>query len=148
MRRMLVATAVGLTVLSALAACSTTPDHTTAGARPGGSEPAGGGSSSGDRVVVSGTVSQVLADQAFLLTNPTVQQGEATVSGDPPVVVTGTATNLASDQRVTVTGTFVQDVLAKQLRRLEKQVGLQVNDQVLNRVEGGDLLVASSVRAS
>jgi hypothetical protein len=146
MRRMFIA--VTVIALTALTACSSTPDHTTAGARPGGSEPAGGGGSSVDRVVVSGTVTQVLADQAFLLTDPTVQQGEATVNGDLPVVVTGRATNLSSDQRVTVTGTFVQDVLAKQLRRLEKQVGLHVNDQILNRVQGGDLLIASSVRAS
>jgi hypothetical protein len=115
---------------------------------PGGSEPAGGGSSSVDRVVVSGTVSQVLADQAFLLTDPTVEQGEATVNGDLPVVVTGTTTSISSDQQVTVTGTFVQDVVPKQLRRLENQLGLQVNDQTLSHVRGGDLLVASSVRAS
>ena len=146
MRRMLIALAVvGLT---ALPACSSTPDHNTVGAKPGGSEPAGGGSTSVDRVVVRGTVSQVLADQAFLLTNPTVEQGEATVSGDLPVVVTGTATHVSSDQQVTVTGTFVQDVLGKQLRQLENQVGLQVDDAMLNRVRGGDLLVASSVQAS
>jgi hypothetical protein len=146
MRRTLVA--FGVVALIALTACSSSSNPNTEGASPGGHEPAGGGSTSVDRVVVRGTVSQVLADQAFLLTNATVEQGEATVSGDLPVVVTGQTTRISADQQVTVTGTFVQDVVGNQLRRLEDQVGVHVSGSMLRQMQGRDLLVASSVQAS
>jgi len=146
MRRILFATAVATLTLGV--ACSSTPDDTTAGASPGGTEPAGPGSTSIERVTVQGTVSKVLADRAFLLTNASVQEGEATVDAILPVVVTGMPASISSNQQVTVTGTLTQTALADQLRSLEQQIGLHVDDRILRRLEGGQLLVASSVAPS
>ncbi len=146
MRRMTFAALVAAATFAV--ACSSTADHATAGASPGGSEPAGGGSTAIDRVTVEGTVSTVLADQAFLLTDASVQEGEATIDGDLPVVVTGTPTSVSSDEQVTVSGTLTQAAAGSELRDLEQQVGLHVDDRILRRIEGGQLLVASSVETS
>jgi hypothetical protein len=146
MRRVLFAVLV--TAMTFGVACSGTADHSTAGASPGGSEPAGGGSTSIDRVTVRGTVSSVLADRAFLLTDASVQEGEATIDGDLPVVVTGTATSVSSNEQVTVSGTLAQATVGSELRDLEEQIGLRVDDRILRRIEGGQLLVASSVEAA
>jgi hypothetical protein len=144
MRRLLIAIGVGVLTLGV--ACSGTADRTTSGASPGGQEPAGGGSTSVDRVTVTGTVSQRLADEAFVLTDATVEEGAATISGELPVVVTGTTASVDANERVTVSGTLVRAALGDELRAIEAQVGVNVDDRILKRLEGGQLLVASSVQ--
>jgi hypothetical protein len=136
---------IGVAVLALGTACSANADRTTDGASPGGGEPAGGASASLDRVTVTGTVDQRLADEAFTLTDTTVDEGEATISGDLPVVVTGTGVSVDEHEQVTVSGTLIEASAVDQLRSLANQVGIEVSDRMLQRFAGGQLLVASSI---
>jgi hypothetical protein len=140
-------TAIGAIALALGVACSGTADRTTAGSSPGGNEPAGPASASAgvERVTVTGTVSRRLADEAFMLTDATVEDGTATIDNDLPVVVTGTTASVDADEQVTVTGTLMQAALGDELRSLEAQIGIDVDDRILDRLEGGQLLVASSI---
>jgi uncharacterized protein YdeI (BOF family) len=149
-RSLLVVTAAALLSLGAVACDGTANDNAaaTGGAQATTTVEPTAGATTNEQVTVEGTVSQVLTDRAFLLTDPNVETGPALAGDRIPVIVTGTTTDVNRNDEVVVSGTLHQADVQDEIGRLGDQLGISIDPTVVQAISGRELLVADSVRAT
>jgi hypothetical protein len=143
MRRTVLALLTGALLIVGTVACDD-----TAGTTEPTSEDSPDITLDGEPVTVSGTVDEVVAGQAFTMTDATVEEGTATIDGDLAVLVTDEDADVSPSDQVVVTGTLHQLDLADEAQELEDLLGVSLDDDVIAQLEGRDVLLASSVDTS
>lgn len=149
-RRMLMLVLSAFLVLGA-AACDDAGEDTTGVGDDRTTEATGeattDGILGGEQVTVSGTVQEVVAGRAFTLTDATVEEGTATTDGDLAVIASDDAGVSQSDE-VVVTGTLYEVDIADEIQEFQDLFGVTLDEDALERFEGRQLLLASSVEPS
>ena len=134
MTRRIVVLLLGGVLFLGATACEDAVDTSSTGGTPAADSP--DLTTGGEQVTVTGTVEEVVAGQAFTLTDATVEEGTATTDGDLAVISGDQDTAVAPSDRVTVTGTLHELDVADEVQELEDRFGISIDDGILSTFEG------------
>lgn len=152
MTRKMLTLVLGASLVLGAAACDDGGDGTASVPDGGTTEETGEATPDavlgGEQVTVSGTVEEVVAGRAFMLTDATVEEGTATTDGDLAVIVADEDADVSRSDQVVVTGTLHEFDIADEIEEFEDLFGVTLDEDALAQFDGRQVLLASSVETS